>query len=126
MGKTDWILGQALFWLLVMAIVITGVVGVRRSGAVLAAHQAGLAGGRSVRGPQGGLTQAGSDLQVWWGTPPGQVGAAVELVGDPERRSVVVWLRGSMRTLFGGLADLSAGSFQRWEDFYPGPPAVFE
>ncbi|MBN1955667.1 MAG: hypothetical protein JW900_11535 [Anaerolineae bacterium] len=126
MAKADWMLGQVLFWLLVVAIAITGVVGIRRDGAVLAAHQAGLVGGRSSLGPEWGLVQAGSDLSAWWGIDPAQVGQAVEIVPDPDRRSVAVRVQGWARTLFGGQADLGAGSFQRREEFYPGPPGVFE
>jgi hypothetical protein len=126
MGKTDWIVGQFFFWLLVVAIVITGVVGIRRAGAVLAAQQAALVGGRSALGPEWGYAQAGSDLAAWWGVNPDQAGQVTEVVPDRPRRSLRVVVRGAMRTLFGGLAELGAGSFQRWEDFYPGPPAEYE
>lgn len=126
MAKADWILGQVLFWILVIAIVITGVVGIRRDGALLAAHQGALVGGRSSQGPEWALVQAGSDLSAWWGIDPASVGQAVQVLPDPERRSVGVRVRGWMRTLFGGRADLGAGSFQRREAFYPGPPATFE
>jgi hypothetical protein len=122
MNKIDWILGQALFWLLVVAIVIAGVVGIRRSGAVLAAQQAGLVGGRAARGPEQGLAQAGNDLSAWWGIDPARAGEVVEIEADPARRSLTVRVRGWMRVLFGQRADLGAGSFQRLEDFYPGPP----
>jgi len=125
-AKTDWILGQALLWVLVVAIVLTGVIGIRRAGAVLAAHQAALVGGRSARGPQWGLPQAGSDLAVWWGVDAAKAQQAAEVVEDPQRRSLQVVVRGTMRTLFGGRAALGAGSFQRREDFYPGPPDDFE
>ena len=126
MARVDWILGQVLFWLLVTAIVISGVVGVRRAGAVLAAHQAGLVGGRSVLGPSQGLVQAGSDLSAWWGLEQASASAGVELELLPEKRSLAVWVRGGMTTLLGGSADLGAGSFQRVEGFYPGPPDEFE
>jgi len=126
MGRVDWILGQVLFWLLVVAIVLAGVVGIRRAGALLAAQQAGLVGGRSARGPQRGLAQAGSDLAAWWGLGPQGTAQAVELVTDPQRRSLTVRVRGAMRVLFGRRAELGAGSFQRWESFYPGPPDEFE
>ena len=124
--RVDWILGQALLWLLIVAIVITGVVGIRRAGAVLAAQQAGLVGGRSSAGPEWGLVQSGSDLSAWWGIAPNQAGQAVEVQPDPQRRSLTVRVRGWMRTLFGARADLGAGSFQRLEDFYPGPPDDWE
>jgi hypothetical protein len=126
MARVDWILGQALFWLLVVAIVIAGVVGMRRSGAVLAAHQAGLVGGRATQGPEVGLAQAGSDLAIWWGIDPADAGRVAEVVEVPELRSVRVVVRGVMQTLFGGSAGLGAGSFQRREEFYPGPPDAFE
>ena len=126
MAKVDWILGQVLFWLLVAAIIITALVGIRRAGAVLAAHQAGLVGGRSVRGPGQGLIQAGSDLYGWWGASPADAARYVEVESFPERRSLVVRVRGAMQTLFGGTADLGAGSFQRWEDLYLGPPDEWE
>jgi len=126
MGRVDWILGQVLFWLLVVAIVVAGVVGVRRAGAVLAAHQAALVGGRAALGPEQGYAQAGRDLYTWWGLGPSDADRAVEVVPEPGRRSVRVVVRGAMRTLFGGKAALGAGSFQRWEDFYPGPPDEFE
>jgi hypothetical protein len=124
--KADWILGQVLFWILVVAVVLTGVVGIRRAGAVLAAHQAGLVGGRAALGTDQGLAQAGSDLSAWWGLGAGQGAQAVEVVIDTDRRSVGVQVRGWMATLLGGRADLGAGSFQRLEDFYPGPPSAFE
>jgi len=122
MARVDWILGQALFWLLVVAVVVAGLVGFRRSGAVLAAHQAGLVAGRSDE-LDWGLAQAGSDLSVWWGIEPDRAGEVVQIAAEPERRSLRVVVRGAMRTLFGGSADLGAGSFQRVEGFYPGPPA---
>jgi hypothetical protein len=125
-GRTDWILGQALFWVMVVAIVITAVVGIRRAGGMLTVHQAGLVGGRSRAGLEWGLVQAGSDLNTWWGIEPHRAGEMVVVEADPERRSLVVRVRGGMRTLFGGQADLGAGSFQRREDFYAGPPAQFE
>jgi hypothetical protein len=126
MARVDWMLGQALFWVLVVAIVVSGVAGMRRAGAVLTAHQAALVGGRSRLGPEQGLAQAGSDLSAWWGPNPAGAGEAVEVTADLARRSVVVRVRGAMRTLFGGRADLGAGSFQRREAFYPGPPEEFE
>ena len=126
MGRVDWLLGQVLFWILVVAIVVAGVVGIRRSGAVLAAHQAGIVGGRAARGLERGLVQAGDDLSAWWGADPWKAGRAVKLMEDPARRSVLVRVRGALGTLFGGSADLGAGSFQRREEFYPGPPADFE
>jgi hypothetical protein len=126
MAKSDWILGQALFWLLVVAIVMVGVVGIRRSGAVLTAHQAGLVGGRSSLGTGRGLMQARSDLAVWWGLSAGDEGQAVTIIADPGRRSIWVRIQGRMPTLFGGQAELGAGSFQRREGFYAGPPDQFE
>ena len=126
MARTDWILGQTLFWLLVVVIVITGVTGVRRAGAVLTAHQVALVGGRSAAGPEWGLAQAGSDLSAWWGISPDRATQAVVVDPEPGRRSVLVRVRGWAATLFGGRADLGAGSFQRLEDFYPGPADVFE
>lgn len=126
MGKVNWILGQTLFWLLVVAIVITGVVGVRRSGAILTAHQAALVGGRSALGPEQGYVQAGSDLAAWWGIDPTRASQAAEVMEDPDRRSVRVTVRGWMHTLFGGQASLGAGSFQRLEQFYAGPPDEWE
>jgi hypothetical protein len=126
MSRVDWILAQPLFWILVVVIIITGMVGIRRAGAVLTAHQAGLVGGRAALGPGQGYAQAGSDLSTWWGIAPGNAGSVVEIVEDPARRSIIVRLRGAMATLFGQGADLGAASFQRWEDFYPGPPGEFE
>jgi len=82
--------------------------------------------GRSALGPEWGYAQAGSDLAAWWGVNPDQAGQVTEVVPDRPRRSLRVVVRGAMRTLFGGLAELGAGSFQRWEDFYPGPPAEYE
>ncbi len=117
-----WILGLPLVLVLIIAIVITGVGGVRRAGGVLSAHQAALVGGRSAYGPQQGAAQAASDLNAWWGS----VGQGVTVEPDPARRSLRVLVRGWMPTLFGGGADLGAGSFQRLEDFYPGPPDEFE
>ena len=126
MGKTDWILGQFLLWVMVVAIVLTGLSGIRRSGAMLAAHQAGLVGGRSAFGTAQGVAQAGSDLSVWWGIDPAGAGRVVTVTGGVARRSVTVRVEGAMRTLFGGTGDLGAGSFQRIEAFYPGPPDEFE
>jgi hypothetical protein len=126
MSKADWILGQFFLWMMVVAIVITGTAGIRRSGAMLAAHQAGLVGSRSAYGTSQGLVQAGSDLSAWWGIAPEAVGQAVAVIGGGARRSVTVHVEGRMRTLFGGSADLGAGSFQRIEAFYPGPPDEFE
>ena len=126
MGRVDWMLGQALFWLLVVAIVIAGVVGVRRSGAVLAAHQAALVSGRAALGPEQGYVQAGTDLAAWWGIDPTRANQALEVMEDLDRRSVQVTVRGWMPTLFGSQASLGAGSFQRLERFYPGPPDEFE
>ena len=121
--RIDWILGQLLFWVLVVAIILAGVLGIRRAGGVLAAHRAGLAASRDPWDvEQGGLRQAGSDLATWWGLEPAAVGEAASVRGDPGRRSVVVRMRGVVRVLFGGRADLGAGSFQRVEAFYPGPP----
>jgi len=125
-GRVDWILGQTLFWLLVVSVIVTGLVGIRRAGAVLAAHQAGLVGGRDVEGPGRGVAQAGSDLAAWWGVGPGGAGDLVAVEVDAERRSIGVQVRGAMRTLLGERAALGAGSFQRLEAFYPGPPAGFE
>jgi hypothetical protein len=122
--NVTWILGLPLILIFVVAIAMEGTTSVRRDGAVLTAHQAGLVGGRSVYGPGQGYAQAGSDLSAWWGlNEPGQ---AVVVVEDPDRRSLQVTVRGWMGTLFGGRADLGAGSFQRWEGFYTGPPAEFE
>jgi hypothetical protein len=126
MAKVDWILGQALFWVLVVAIVLAGVVGVRRAGAVLAAHQAGLVGGRAALGVEQGTAQAGSDLATWWGIEAGEAHDVVEVTGYPERRSLRVVVRGVMGTLLGGSADLGAGSYQRQERFWPGPPDEWE
>lgn len=122
MGRVDWILGQVLFWILVVAIVVTGLVGIRRAGAVLTAHQAGLVSGRSAFGVSQGITQAESDLATWWGLDPGDAHRVVAVQEDPPRRSVWVVLEGAMEALFGRSADLGAGSFQRREDFYSGPP----
>jgi hypothetical protein len=126
MGKVDWILGQVLFWVLVVTIVLTATVGIRRSGAILTAHQAGLVSGRAALGPAQGLVQASSDLSGWWGTDADGAGDAVELELHQSHRSIEVRVRATMGTLFGGSADLGAGSYQRWEDFYPGPPDEFE
>lgn len=118
--RIDWIVGQTFFWVLVMAIVITGVIGVRRAGAVLTAHQAGLVGGRSSAGTEQALVQASSDLSTWWGSAPA---TSVEVVQDAGRKSILIRVRGGMAALFGQTADLGAGSFQRIEDFYPAPPS---
>lgn len=126
MAKTDWILGQALFWLLVVAILIAGMVGLRRAGAVLAAHQAGLVGARAALGPPQADSQARSDLRVWWGITPQQAQPAVQVSPEPGCRSLRVVVQGWMDTLLGRSAALGAGSFQRWESFYPGPPDVWE
>lgn len=123
MSNIDWILGQVLFWILVVAIIITGVIGIRRSGAVLAAHQAGLVGGRSAAGPSRGLNQAGTDLYTWWGIEPAEADRAVVIEADADRRSVWVVVRGVMQTLFGESAGLGASSLQRREGFYTGPPS---
>ncbi len=122
MHKVDWIIGQVFFWILIVAIVLTGLVGVRRAGAVLAAQQAALVGGRSSAGAQWGLAQAGSDLSAWWGLSPAEVGQAVTIQEDAERQSLRVRIQGAMPTLFGGSATLGAGSFQRMERFTVGPP----
>jgi hypothetical protein len=122
MHKVDWIVGQAFFWVLVVAVVLAGLVGVRRAGAVLAAQQAALVGGRSPAGTAWGLAQAGSDLSAWWGLSAGQVGQAVVIEEYPARQSLRVRVQGAMPTLFGGSAELSAGSFQRLERFTVGPP----
>jgi hypothetical protein len=121
--RIDWILGQLFFWILVMAIILSGVLGIRRAGGVLAAQQSGLAAARDPWGVEpGGMKQAGLELATWWGLKPAQTGDAARVVDDPGRRSVVVRLRGAMHVLFGGEADLGAGSFQRVEDLYLGPP----
>jgi len=125
--RIDWILGQILFWVLVVAIILTGVAGIRRSGAVLTVHQAGLVGGRTTLGvEEQGRQQAGSDLATWWGIDPQQAHLVVEVEEDAARRSVWVRVRGRLQTLFGNSADLGADSFQRREEFYPGPPAEWE
>jgi hypothetical protein len=122
--KVTWILGLPLILIFVVAIAMEGTASIRRDGAVLASHQAGLVGGRSIYGTDQGYAQAGSDLSAWWGlSDPSEVVVVAE---DPDRRSLRVTVRGWMGTLFGGRADLGAGSFQRWEGFYPGPPADFE
>ena len=126
MDNADWILGQALFWLLVFAIVLVGLVGIRRAGGVLVAHQAGLVGGRSAAGIERGVEQAAADLATWWGLDGDDVADAVTVEWDGARRSIRVRVQGVMEALLGGLADLGAGSFQRYEDFYPGEPADFE
>ena len=122
MGRVDWMLGQVLFWIMIVAIIMTGLVGIRRSGAVLAAHQAALVAGRDVYGAEAGMSQAGLDLSTWWGISPGDAHKVVSLESDPLRRSVRVVIEGVMPTLLGGEATLGSGSFQRVEDFYAGPP----
>jgi hypothetical protein len=122
MGRVDWMLGQVLFWIMIVAIIVTGLVGIRRAGAVLAAHQAALVAGRDVYGTEAGMAQAGRDLNAWWGIEPKDASRVVSLEPDPLRRSIRVVIEGVMPTLFGNEATLGAGSFQRWEDFYPGPP----
>ena len=122
MARVDWILGQALFWLMVVLIIAVGLVGIRRSGAQLAAHRAGLVAGRSAGGEEAGLRQAGRDLSTWWGIEPGEASRVTRLESDPLRRSIRVVIAGVSRTLLGYEADLGAGSFQRVEAFYPGPP----
>ena len=126
MGRTDWILGQPLFWVVVIAVLLVSVLGIRRAGGVLAAHQAALVAGRAAVGPEQGYAQAGSDLNAWWGVGPEGARQAVEVAVEPERRSVRVVVRGAVRALFGRSAPLGAGSFQRLEDFYPGPPDEWE
>jgi hypothetical protein len=121
-GRVDWILGQALFWLMVVLIIAVGLVGVRRSGAQLAAHQAGLVAGRSAGGEAAGLRQAGRDLSAWWGIDARDAGRVTQIESDPLRRSIRVIVEGVSRTLLGHEATLGAGSFQRVEGFYPGPP----
>ncbi len=122
----EWILGQFFFWLLVFAIVLTGIIGVRRAGAVLAAHNAALVAGRAALGPEQGTVQARSDLSAWWGTAAGQAPQVVVVEPEPERRSLRVRIQGAMRAFWGRVAPLGAGSYQRWEDFYPGPPDEWE
>ena len=122
MGRVDWMLGQVLFWIMIVAIIMAGLVGIRRAGAVLAAHQAALVAGRDTLGAGAGLGQAGVDLNTWWGIVPSDVSKVVSLETDPLRRSIRVVIEGVMPTLFGGEATLGAGSFQRVEEFYPGPP----
>ena len=73
-------------------------------------------------GAGAGLGQAGVDLNTWWGIVPSDVSKVVSLETDPLRRSIRVVIEGVMPTLFGGEATLGAGSFQRVEEFYPGPP----
>ena len=127
MEKTvAWTLGQFFFWVLVLAVVLTGVVSVWRSGAVLAAHQAALVAARAALGPRQGMVQAGSDLSAWWGIGPGEAPRAVTVEVDPARRSLRVRIEGAVRALFGHTAPLGAGSYQRREDFYPGPPDRWE
>lgn len=126
MDRADWILGQPLFWILVVAVVLVSALGVQRAGAVLATHQAALVAGRAALGPEQGYAQAGRDLNAWWGVGPEEAGQAVEVIPEPGRRSVRVVVRGAVRALFGRTAPLGAGSFQRLEDFYPGPPDEFE
>jgi hypothetical protein len=118
--RVDWTLGQALFWLLVVAIIFTGVISIRRSGAVLAAHQGALVAGRDTA--QEGMAQAGQHLGAWWGVDRADTYQVVEVMERPEQRSVLVIVRGVMEALFGDEAVLGAGSFQRREDFYAGPP----
>lgn len=121
-----WIVGQPFIWLLTVAIVLVSLTGIRRAGAVLTAHQAGLVGGRSAYGPAQGYVQAGGDLSAWWGVAPAQVGQVATVGEDRPRRSLWVALEGWMPAVLGLRSSLGAGSFQRWEDFYPGPPDVFE
>jgi len=127
MEKTvGWILGQFLFWVLVFAIILTGVISVRRAGAVLAAHNAALVAARAGLGAEQGYAQAGSDLSAWWGVDPGLASRVVTVEPEQARRSVRVRIEGAVRALFGRAAPLGAGSFQRREDFYPGPPDEWE
>lgn len=126
MGRVDWILGQPLFWVVVIATLLVSVLGIQRAGAVLTAHQAALVAGRAALGPEQGYAQAGSDLNAWWGVAPEQAHQVVEVAVEPQRRSVRVVIQGAVRALFGRSAPLGAGSFQRLEDFYPGPPDEFE
>lgn len=126
MGRVDWILGQPLFWIVVIAIVLASVLCIQRAGAVLTAHQAALVAGRAALGPEQGVVQAADDLNAWWGVAPDEAHQVVEVVAEPERRSVRVIIRGAVQALFGRSAALEAGSFQRLEEFYPGPPDEFE
>lgn len=126
MGRVDWILGQPLFWVVVIATLLVSVLGIQRAGAVLATHQAALVAGRAALGPEQGYAQAENDLNAWWGVAPEQAHQVVEVAVEPQRRSVRVVIRGAVRAFFGRSAPLGAGSFQRLEDFYPGPPDEFE
>jgi hypothetical protein len=121
-GRVDWMLGQVFFWIMIVAIILSGLVGIRRSGAVLVAHQAALVAGRDAGGKEAGLAQAGLDLNAWWGIKPADAARVVALEQDPLRRSIRVVIDGVMPTLLGGKATLGSGSFQRVEEFYPGPP----
>jgi len=122
----NWTAGQLFVWILFFAAVLVGVVSVFRAGAVLAAHQAALVGGRAALGPEQGYAQAGSDLATWWGITPSQTAQVVMVEPEPARRSLRVRIEGAIRTLLGGSAALGAGSYQRLEDFYPGPPDEWE
>lgn len=122
MGRVDWMLGQVFFWIMIVAIIMSGLVGIRRAGAVLAAHQAALVAGRDVYGKEAGMAQAGLDLNTWWGISPSSAHKVVSLEPDPLRRSIRVVVEGVMPTIFGGKATLGGSSFQREEGFYPGPP----
>ncbi|HEY75970.1 MAG TPA: hypothetical protein G4O00_07295 [Thermoflexia bacterium] len=122
----EWTVGQFLFWVLVFAVVLTGVVSVRRAGAVLSAHNAALVAARAALGPHQGTVQAGFDLSAWWGIEPGLAPQAVSVRPEAGRRSLRVRIEGAIRALFGNTAPLGAGSYQRLEDFYPGPPDMWE
>jgi hypothetical protein len=117
-------LGQWFFWLLVMTVVLSGVVGIRRAGGVLAAQQIGQSAALMPWDVEsGGRGRALTDLAVWWGLEPDKVGRAVYVRHEPSQRSVTVRVRGGLWGLFGGVVNLGTGSFQRVEEFYPGPPS---
>jgi len=127
MEKTvEWTLGQFFFWVLVLAVVLTGVISVRRAGAVLTAHNAALVAARAALGPYQGTAQAGSDLSTWWGVEPGLAPQVVAVEPETGRRSLRVRIEGAVRALFGRTAPLGSGAYQRLEDFYPGPPDQWE
>ena len=115
------------FWALVVIIIFVALVGLRRSAAVLSAQDGGLVAGRaSADHLAQGEQAARNEMQTWWG---GDLPDSLAVHDYGGWRSVAVnteteWDTPARNLL--GLLNIRAGSFQRREAFYSGPPDIFE
>ena len=123
----SFLFGLVPYWAMVVIVIFIALTGLRRSGAVLAVQDGGLVAGRaSVDHVTRGEQAARGEMQTWWGGY-GPDNLAVNHYGD--WRSVWVntdteWDTSARNLL--GLLNIRAGSFQRREAFYAGPPGVYE